>query len=985
MRTQTQNAGSTARARYRKLERASSFTLEQLEQRTFLSTSIPLNPFSWTALGPAPIVNGFSGPLTGPLSGRIAAVAAHPTDPNTIYIAAAGGGVWKTTNGGTSWAPLTDDQRTLFMGAIALAPSNPNIIYAGTGEGNGSSDSYYGRGVLKSTDAGATWTLLGNAAFDGLKISKIVVDPNDANVVYATSRAGGGTSPIVTGRRGVWKSVDGGLNWTNTTTSITDTTAYTDLAIDPSNPQVLYTAIGKNIGDPFNGVYKTSDGGANWAIAGNFPIGDLELGRITVAIAPSSPNTIYTSIQSVSTNGLYKMLKSTDAGATWTQLTNTPNYMGTQGWYDTTLIVDPANADIVYAGGQAGTNSIIRSADGGATWSNLHVGIDGHGPHQDHHGIAFDANGKLLDGNDGGIWRLDNPLPGSVLWSNLNGTSPGALNTIQFTGIALHPTNPDIAWGGSQDNGTERFVDSLGWNAWRGGDGGFVRVDQVNPTTVYHSFQQRGPNGTAGTGFLERSDTNGGSWTPITNGITATDPSAFYMPYVLDPSNSNRLLLGTNRVYESTNRGDLWTPISTPNSGGWTSNVIISALATAATDANTIYAAVPGSPALIFVTTDHGATWINRPVPGLASVWRDLQVDPMDSQIAYVVSSVFSDASGGGKVYRTTNGGLTWSNISGNLPDLPTFSIEIDPNGPGAADDVLYVGNDDGVYVSVNLGASWSRFGAGFPHAQVVDLEYNATLGILAAGTHGRGLWEIAIPAIGHWNGLGDGTSWNDHANWSHNTVPGAADDVVIDKPGSYTVLISDSGPTRMHSLSIGAAGASPVLKLAAGSAKTLVIGGGLSVAGSAILDLNDGDMILDYSSRSAALDAVQELINSGRNGGAWNGIGITSSAASEATAHNTTLGAMDSSDYWSVYGNGTTFDGETIDATTVLVKYTYYGDTDFNGRVNFDDYVRTDAGFNNHKSGWFNGDFDLNGQVNFDDYVLIDLAFNTQSGTLRR
>jgi photosystem II stability/assembly factor-like uncharacterized protein len=786
---------------------------------------------------------------------------------------------------------------------------------------------------------------------------------------------------------------------------------------------VLYTAIGKDTGVLVNGVYKTSDAGANWAIAGNFPTNDLLNGRITVAIAPSSPNTIYASIHNASTNGLYKMLKSADAGVTWTQLTNTPNYMGTQGWYDTTLIVDPANADVVYAGGQSGTNSIIRSADGGASWSNLNVGIDGNGPHADHHGAAFDANGKLLDGNDGGIWRLDNPLPGSVLWSDLNGVAPNALNTIQFIGIALHPTNPDVAFGGSQDNGTERFGDSLGWTRVASGDGGFVRVDPVNPNTIYHSFQQRGANGTAGTGFLERSDNAGSTWTPITSGITATDPSAFYMPYVLDPGNSNRLLLGTNRVYETTNRGDSWTPISTPNVAGWTSNVILSALAIARTDPNTIYAAVPGTPGLIFVTTDGGATWTNRSVPGVATVWRDLQVDPTDSQVAYVVSSVFSDTSGGGKVYRTTNGGVTWSNISGNLPDLPTFSIETDRNGPGAADDVLYIGNDDGVYVSVNLGASWSRFGAGLPHAQVVDLEYNATLGILAAGTHGRGMWEIAIPAIGTWTGLGDGTSWSDAGNWSHHAKPGPADDVVIDVPsapnisltgtesvrsvtssealsisGSLSVAQASSfagvsvAPAALLTLADDASFTGDTLAIAPGGRVNLIAGGeklllatSLSLAAGAKLDLFDNDLILDYSaSRSSALDAIQALINSARSGGSWLGDGITSTSAGTNPSHNTTLGAMDAGDFRSIYGANATFHGHTIDETAVIVKYTYYGDADFNGRVNFDDYVRADTGFNNHRSGWTNGDFDGNGAVNFDDYVLIDLAFNTQSGTLR-
>ena len=466
--------------------------LEQLEVRTLLSSSFPLNPVNWTALGPAPLG---SGALAA--SGRVAALAANPTNPDIIYIAAAGGGVWKTTNGGTTWNALTDSQSTLFMGAIALAPSDPNVIYAGTGEANlgpsklqfNRDNIFYGRGVLKSTDAGATWTLLGNSVFNRRTISKIVVDPTDANTVYVA--VGALATNGLPGNTGIWKSTDGGLNWTDTTTGISTDAAYSDVVIDPTNPQVLYAAVGSPAGDSANGIYKTTNGGGSWAVAGDLPTGatDGHIGRITIALAPSDHATLYACLVASGavdpgifpTGHLYKMMKTTNSGVNWSQLTSTPEYFGSYidsepdffGDYDTTLAVDPSNPNIVYAGGAEG--GFIETTNGGTSWINLFV------PGVDHHGIGFDAMGRLVIGDDQGIYRQTSP--GSTSYDDLNGN----LSTIQFTGVSIHPTNHDIAYGGSQDNGTERFNDSLSWNEVDGGDGGHVHVDPFNPNTVYHA------------------------------------------------------------------------------------------------------------------------------------------------------------------------------------------------------------------------------------------------------------------------------------------------------------------------------------------------------------------------------------------------------------------------------------------------------------------------------------------------------------------
>jgi photosystem II stability/assembly factor-like uncharacterized protein len=692
--------------------------LEQLETRNLLSTSIPLDPVNWTAIGPAPMVNGQT-PGHQPVSGRISAIAADPNDPNVLYLAAAGGGVWKTTDAGADWTPLTDDQPTLFMGALAVAPSDSTVIYAGTGEATSSAFSFTGHGVLKSTDAGATWTLLGQEVFDRRTISQIVVSPLDPDTVFVA--VGGSGVHGLSGNTGIWESTDSGLTWTNTTRAISTTVGFSDVEMDPTDPQTLYAAVGSIFGATANGVYKTTDGGATWAPAGNFPMGVGD-GRITVAIAPADPQTLYASIsgsgQAGTTFGrLAAVMKSTDGGTTWTALPSTPNLGNC--WYGLPLAVDPSDVNTVYA--SSGGAEIVESVDGGQSWFTLQVGADGTGPHSDHHAFAFDANGNLLDGNDGGIWRLDNPAPGSLQWTDLNTN----LQLTQYIGIALDPSTADVAYGGSQDNGTSKFADNLAWQLLLGGDGGFVRVDSNNPNTVYHEFDNIS---------LGRSDDGGLSWIQRTNGINSSDPSNFYVAYVIDSANPNRLVLGTNRVYETINRGDLWRPISTPQSNGWTVSSNIDSVATTPADLNTIYATTAGH---IFVTFDDGLSWQQRDIPGAVDQFEDLKIDPADPLTAYAVRERF----GGGHLFMTTDGGMNWTDVSGNLPDLPAYTLAID-----SRTNTWYVGMDDGVYVSADQGNSWDRFGVGLPHVQVRDLELNTDLGILAAGTHGRGMWEILVP-----------------------------------------------------------------------------------------------------------------------------------------------------------------------------------------------------------------------------------------------
>lgn len=703
-------------------------SLESLEDRTLLAAG------DWVAIGPAPILNAVS-PGSQPASGRIAAVAAHPSNANIIYIAAAGGGVWKTADAGTTWQPLTDSQSSLVMGALAVAPSNPNVIYAGTGEANNSGDSFYGRGFLKSTDAGAAWTLLDNGgAFDRRAFSKIVVHPTDPNTVYAaTTSAVNGLS----GNKGIWKSTDGGQTWTNTTASISTSLAWSDLVMHPTNSSVLYAAAGEPFGNALNGVYTTANAGQTWTLVtggGTVPSGST-VGRVALAVAPSAPQTLYVSMASPSTFSVHRLLRATNGGTNWTNLTSgTPDFLKAVGWYANSLAVDPANSLRVFAGGGPGAGGIVESTDGGVTWTSIDTGAGGTtGTGNYHHAFGVDAGGRLLDSTDSGLWRLDNPT--NVSWANLNGN----LQVTLSTSIALNPVNANIAYATSQSTGTLKFTGSTQCTQARVGSAGRVRVEASNPTTVYHTYTGAS---------IERSNDGGATWVSINFGINASDsPTNFYPPLVIDPANGARLLCGTNRVYETVNRGSNWFVLSTVGSGGWTISDAIDALAAAFTDANTIYAAAGGR---VVVTANRGTSWtVGGPTltsPSLTE-FTDLLVDPTDARIAYVVAANFASVTGGGHIWRTTNRGATWTNISGSgataLPDVPARAIELDAGGAGSADDVLYVGTDNGVYYSTNLGATWARLRGGLPNVQVTDLELSTNLGILSAGTYGRGVWDV--------------------------------------------------------------------------------------------------------------------------------------------------------------------------------------------------------------------------------------------------
>ncbi len=657
-----------------------------------LGPSITTTP--WQQIGPERI------PLSIQSAGRLSAIAVHPANPSIIYIGAAQGGVWKTVDGGSSWTPLTDQQCSLAMGSIALDPVNPDIVYAGTGEQHFSGDSYYGCGVLRSADGGATWTRLEASVFTtsapgpGARVSRVVIDP-------ATAGTTTNTTVLVASDFGLYRSTNSGASWTSVLTGTA-----TDLVMDPTNSAVLYAGIFAD------GVSKSIDGGVTWsALTTGLPTAGV--GRVNLAIAPSAPQTLYAAVHNTSGNGLSGIFKTTDGGNAWTQLSATNAGCGAQCWYDMIIAVHPTNPDTVYFGGI----SLFRSTDGGTNFISIGGNI-----HVDQHFLTFDTQNPdiVYVGNDGGIYKSSDA--GST-WSTLN---TNLVITQFYPGVSLHPTDPNVAMGGTQDNGTVGFTGTADWDLLFGGDGGFTAIDLRDRTVRYTETQW-----TASAGFSGPRRSDGGSFGLKTAGIDVSDRALFIPPLVMDRVDPQVLYFGTFRLYRTTDRAESWVPISSDLTTGGS----ISAIAVSLSDPAVIYAG--SSTGDLHVTMDGGGAWtaINASLPNRFIT--DIALHEVDPRIALVTLSGF----GSGHVFKTTDAGASWLDVSANLPDVPVNAILIEPGTPS----IVYIGTDLGTFVSTDGGSSWSPFNDGLPQVAVFDLAIMPNTGILLAATHGRGMFSRLV------------------------------------------------------------------------------------------------------------------------------------------------------------------------------------------------------------------------------------------------
>lgn len=948
---------------------------ERQRQMDLITNSLgqpPQSPFNgaWLAIGPQP-THPFGGQLTnsyGNTSGRVTAIAVDPTDSSgaTVFIGAAQGGVWKTTNGGATWTPLTDDQPSLAMGALAIAidPTNSadpahRVIFAGTGEQAATGiDVYYGAGVIKSLDGGQTWaqTCTGSALANpscpftgpfsdgffpggGARIGSLVVNPGNPRMLLAGVQvfSGSGLSGQA-GQPGVYCTGDAGATWSRIMPSGLTTTAIATSVLYATS-STAYAAIGRFVGDPTNGIYVSHNAdqacsAQTWArVAGAGLPAQFRMGQIELTAAPNLVGgqvVLYAGIADVNSNSnsLLGMFRSADGGNTWAQLNSVPDFCSPQCWYDMVVRVDPADAtgNTAFFGGSSYGNpaasTLLRTSNGGQTVRDVSAAGDGSILHVNHHAIAFNAAGtRMYAGNDGGLWSSANAsLPGtaagSQTWANLNN---GLALTQFYPGFAIHPSSNAVAFGGTQGNGTQSYLgfSSPPWtDTGACADGAYNVVDPNQQSAVYLSCAG------AGGARISKSTSSGlpGTFNFLdsSSSILLNDPMDPLPPLVVDPNRTAHLYFGTYRLYESTDGAATWNAVTGDLTSGALANgfaVASIAIAPVSGGAYNIYTGANDGTVEMASNVSAGAnpvfTKIMEALPG-RTVTR-IVADPSDAtgKTAYVAFSGFAidqPIAGGvmdlkGHVFKTTNGGTSWSDVgchtgdcasplNTDLPNAPVNDVVIDPDDP--AHNTLYVATDVGVFVTADGGADWRELGTGLPNVVVLSLTLHEPSRILRAATHGRSVWDYALPALagtrsfalGGLNPItasqgagnipfvvsGRGFTRNSIVEWNGASVANpvvnvAAQTITVMLPANLlaqggtaavTVFDATQNPSATNALSFTISGLSPALttvspaSVNAGAGDTQIVITGTNLAQNAQVTFNDGTAGVATNSVSA-------------------------------------------------------------------------------------------------------------------------------------
>jgi len=640
------------------------------------------------------------GPLQ--IGGRIKNIVVDPTNNSNIYIAAAAGGVWKSTDAGESWNPTMDFANAIAMGSLGMDPEDPKTIFAGTGEQVRGGSIYLGAGLMKSTDAGQTWSVAGLTSVGSF--SRVFMHPKQPTLMMASA---------MNADAGVWKSTDKGLTWTR----VLKGQAY-DMSMDPTDPLRWVVAM------PEDGLLVTTDGGTTW----NPQVSGLNgtIGRSSVMIAPSNPMYIYALVE---LDGLATIVRSTDGGKNYAVLYRDAQgcfFAGdcspssSQAFYDNLLTVNPRNANHVIAGGI----DLWMTNNGGASWANVTNGYaDGDGgnaPHVDQHCVTFDPVDEniVYAGNDGGMLKSTDK---GATWKHINNN----LAVTQFYAFDVDRTTRERMFGGTQDNGTLGIYEgTVDWERVWGGDGMVTLVDPSDGNIVYCT----NPNGS-----IVRLDFGRQSARGIMTGINTNESAEWVAPLTIDPFNASALWTGRQRVYFTDSKGDVWSP-SSPQ---FASNV--SAITCSPADEEVIWAG--GATGDIWVTTDYGMKWTEVSGNQLSMLYvSDIACDNEKKNVAWVTYSTY----GTPQVWRTTDMGKTWEPRWSGMPDLPVNSIELHPDD----NNIVFIGTDVGVFVSFDVGGSWMPYGKGLPRSPVLDLRIDPTFGYVRAATHGRSIWETSLLSV---------------------------------------------------------------------------------------------------------------------------------------------------------------------------------------------------------------------------------------------
>lgn len=734
-----------------------------------MKKNAPFQDLKWQALGPE-----FMG-------GRVETIAGHPDQPNTLYVGAGSGNLWKTVNNGTTWTPIFDDQSTAAMGCIAIAPSNPDILWLGTGEVLMARSSFAGTGAFKSLDAGKTWQHMGLMGTN--HIPRIVIHPKNPEIVYVAS-IGHNYSPNE--ERGVYKTTNGGKTW-DKVLFISDTVGVVEIVMDPSDPQTLLAVAWERgrkawynkVNGAGSGLYKTTDGGKKWRrLTNGIPVGE-KVGRFGLSFSLSNPNVVYAILDNrnpkpanskdASLNdkdGLSpdpnfirgELYKSEDKGETWmkTHEGSLPTLIGD----DFCLIrVAPDNEKEVFILGQ----KLIRTLDGGKSFLSTGetlVHLLSHeirGMHLDMHEMWIDPNNpdKLVLGNDGGVYIS---YDRGDTWLHHNNLPIG-----EFYAISVDDAVPYNIYGGTQDNAalfgpsTHRLEDRLTqfgvedpWqqvyiDRWGGGDSYFTEVDRLDPDIIYYEHQF---------GVLRRKNRETGITTDIKPRASVGQRplrTNWMTPFFISKYEKLTLYYGAQQVYRSKDRGDSWEIISpdlTTNPGpekqGNVPYGTITSLSESPLRKDLIY--VGTDDGNVQVTQDGGQTWtlIDE---GLPEKWVSrVRASQHDPQTVYVTLTGYREDDVKSYVYRSNNYGKSWTSIAGNLPAEPINVITEDPRNPA----ILYIGTDLGAYVTTDQGLNWHILHNGMPTVAVHDLVIQARELDLVAGTHGRSIFVLDIATIGN-------------------------------------------------------------------------------------------------------------------------------------------------------------------------------------------------------------------------------------------
>ena len=710
-----------------------------LQAKIMSKTETPAGIQPWRLMGPESMT--MLDWVMGPVAGRVSALAVHPTNEDVIYLGAASGGLWKTINGGASWMPIFDDIGTQTIGTIRIDPASPDTVWVGTGEQGQNCWSYFGMGLFRSTDGGATFEEVngsGGATLDLSYITSIVLLSGDPQVVLVGGETYCDDGNWIYG--GLYRSTDGGAAWTEVMDG-----AVTDMVVSPGEPDVVFAAMGRWV-QPSNGLYRSTDDGLTWSrLTAGLPA-QGSTGRSRLAVAPGDEQILYALMNETEGVGLFR---SDDRGENWSRRNS--DVCDGQCSYNLVLAVHPTEPSTLLTG----TIKFFRSTDGGVSLAPL---IDGWGHtqkvHQDTHVLVWsktDGN-RFWVGGDGGLWRSDD---GGSTFTNLNAN----LNITQFYDIEVHPVDPATLYGGSQDNSSSASFADPHWNTTIvTGDGFMNVVDPADPETVIQSSYPW--DGYPNLFFSVAGGAPGSfSWLPV-DGLTQFEPWPWVTPLVAadaGPATATSLFVASNHVYRSDfdSLGN-WVKISGNLPGA---SVSLSVL-TPVVDEDTIVLYAGSSNGRIWRTDDALAispTWVEVTGDYPGSKVTDIAADPDDPQRVFVTRGEF-DAS---RLYRSTAGGGVWEAVGAGLPGAPANTVAIDPRSTLR----VFVGTDVGVFVSNNGGDSFVAAMDGLPLGAVVtDLEIDDDPYVLTAGTYGRGAWQTALTDAPF---FADGFESGDTSAWS--------------------------------------------------------------------------------------------------------------------------------------------------------------------------------------------------------------------------